>query len=307
MKTYISIALVAAAVFGCKSEPERITIKLEKGQVYTQTMSLKSSSEQTINGTKTNSTTLSESSSRLEVIDVKDTVYTLKSTFETLSTKMVKDGDTTDNSKAGAGNPTAEILPKMIGKSYTMLMSNTGRILETKGLEAAFDDLFKDMPASAEAIKVMMRKSLRSAYGDSAIRRSAEMSSALYPAKAVKEGDSWPVENSGGSNIMTPKVKGIYTLDKVSSSEYLISNKSTIEIKNSPTPVEMNNFSMKYSVSGTMTSNNRVDRKTGMITEMKAVQDIAGTVILKTPSLPDEMVMPIQAKNEITMTNKFIK
>jgi hypothetical protein len=44
-----------------------------------------------------------------------------------------------------------------------------------------------------------------------------------------------------------------------------------------------------------------------MITEMKAVQNIAGTVILKTPSLPDEMVMPIQAKNEITMTTKFIK
>jgi hypothetical protein len=307
MKTYISIALLAVAVFSCKSEPEKITIKLEKGQVYSQTMSLKSSSEQTVNGTKTNSTTLSESSSRFEVVDVQDTVYTLKATFETLSTKMVKDGDTTDNSKAIAGNPSAEVLPKMVGKSYTMLMSNTGRVLQTKGLDVMFDDLLKDMPAAAEPIKEMMRKTLASAYGDSAIRKSAELSSALYPAKAVKEGDSWPVENSGGNNIMTPKVKGTFTLDKVSSSEYLISNKSTIEINNSPTPMEMNNFSMKYAVSGTMTSNNKVDRKTGMIMEMKAVQNISGTIILKTPSLPDEMVMPIQAKNEITMTTKFVK
>ncbi|MEJ7560066.1 MAG: DUF6263 family protein [Pedobacter sp.] len=307
MKTYFSIALLALTAFGCKSQSEKITIKLEKGQIYTQTMSLKSSSEQTISGTKTNLTTLSESSSRLEVMDVKDTVYTLKATFETLSTKMVKDGDTTDNSKAVAGNPTAEILPKMIGKSYTMLMSNRGRILETKGLDVMFDDLFKNMPAAADAIRVMMRKSLASAYGDSAIRKSAEMSSAIYAAKAVKEGDSWPVENSGGNNIMTPKIKGMYTLDKVSSSEYLISNKSTIEVKNNPTPIEMNNMSMKYAVSGTMTSNNKVDRKTGMIMEMKAVQNISGTIILKAPSLPDEMVMPILAKNEITMTTTFKK
>jgi hypothetical protein len=106
---------------------------------------------------------------------------------------------------------------------------------------------------------------------------------------------------------MTPKVKGIYMLDKVGSSEYEISNKSTIEVVNSPTPMEMNNFSMKYAVSGNMTSNNKVDRKTGMITEMRAIQNISGTIILKTSSLPDEIIMPIKAKNEITMTTTFAK
>jgi hypothetical protein len=307
MKTYLSIALTAIAILGCKSEPEKITIKLNKGQVYAQSMFLKSTNEQTIKGTKTNSTTLTKSENKFEVVDVKDTVYTLKVTFGKISTKLVKDGDTIDNSKAGSGNPTAEILPKITGKSYTMLMSNTGRILQTKGLEAAFDDLFKDMPVAADAIKVLMRKSIVSAYGDSAIRKSAELSSALYPAKAVKEGDTWTVENSGGNNIMSPKVKGVYTLDKVTSSEYLISNKSTIEVKNSPTPVEMNNFSMKFEVSGTMTSNSKVDRKTGMILEMKAIQNISGIVMLKTTSLPDEIVMPIKASNEITMTTTFVK
>ena len=99
----------------------------------------------------------------------------------------------------------------------------------------------------------------------------------------------------------------MYTLDKVNSSEYLVSNKSTIEIKNSASKVEMNNFSMKYDVSGTMTSNSKVDRKTGMIMEMKALQNISGVIMLKTSSLPDEMVMPIKATNEITMTTTFLK
>jgi hypothetical protein len=268
---------------------------------------VRSASEQTVKGVKSNTTTLSQSGSRFEVVDVKDTVYTLKGTFGAISTKMIKDGDTIDNSKGAAGNPASELLSKINGKSYTMVMSNTGRIIETKGLDVLFDDLLKDMPVAAEAVKVMMRNSLASAYGDSAIRRSAELSSALYPAKAVKEGDSWTAENSGGNNIMTPKVKGVYTLDKVSSSEYLISNKSTIEVKNSATPVEMNNFSMKYAVSGTMTSNSKVDRKTGMIMEMKAQQNISGVVMLKTSSLPEEMVMPIKATNEITMTTTFVK
>lgn len=306
MKMNLSIVLLIAGVFGCKSEPEKITIKLQKGQTYTQNMSLKSSSEQTINGAKTASTTISESDSRLEVLAVQDTVYTLKVTFGKIATKMIKDGDTIDASKGVAGNPTSELLPKLNGKSYTMLMSHTGRVLEVKGLDAAFDDLFKDMPVAAEAVKVMMRKSLTSVYGDSAIRKTAEMSSALYPAKAVVQGDTWAAENSGGNSILTPKVKGIYTLDKVTSSEYLISNKSTIEVKNSPTPVEMNNFSMKFAVSGTMTSNSKVDRKTGMILEMKAIQNISGVVNLKSPSLPEEIVMPISAKNEITLTTKFL-
>jgi hypothetical protein len=306
MKMNLSIVLLIAAVFGCKSEPEKITIKLQKGQAYTQHMSLKSSSEQTINGAKTASTTLSESESRMEVMAVQDTVYTLKVTFGKIATKIVKDGDTIDTSKGTAGNPTSELLPKLNGKSYTMLMSHTGRVLEVNGLDAAFDDLFKDMPVAAEAVRVMMRQSLNSVYGDSAIRKNAEMSSALYPAKAVIEGDTWAAENSGGNNIMTPKVKGVYTLDKVTSSEYLISNKSTIEVKNSPTPVEMNNISMKFAVSGTMTSNSKVDRKTGMILEMKAFQNISGVVNLKSPSLPDEIVMPIKANNEITLTTKFL-
>jgi hypothetical protein len=306
MKMNLSIVLLIAAAFGCKSEPEKITIKLQKGQAYSQHMSLTSSNEQTINGAKTASTTISESESRLEVMEVKDTVYTLKVTFGKIATKMVKDGDTIDTSKGAAGNPTTELLPKLNGKSYTMLMSHTGRVLEVKGLDAAFDDLFNNMPVAAEAVKVMMRKSLASVYGDSAIRKTAEMSSALYPAKAVVQGDTWAAENSGGNSILTPKVKGIYTLDKVNNSEYLISNKSTIEVKNSPTPVEMNNFSMKFAVSGTMTSNSKVDRKTGMILEMKAIQNISGVVNLKSPSLPEEIVMPIKAKNEIMLTTKFL-
>jgi len=307
MKTYLSIAMLAFATFGCKSEPEIITIKLKKGQVYTQNMLLKSASEQTMQGVKSNTTTLTESGSRFEVLDVKDTVYTLRGTFGAITTKMIKDGDTIDNSKGAVVNPASELLSKINGKSYTMVMSNTGRVIETKGLNVLFDDLLKDMPAAAEAVKSMMRNSLASAYGDSAIRKSAELSSALYPAKAVKEGDSWSAENSGGNNIMTPKVKGVYTLDKVSGSEYLISNKSTIEVKNSANAVEMNNFSMKYAVSGTMTSKSKVDRKTGMIMEMKAQQNISGVIMLKTPSSPQEIEMPVKATNEITMTTAFVK
>jgi len=162
-------------------------------------------------------------------------------------------------------------------------------------------------PESAEQVKVMMRKSLTNAYGDSAIRKSAELTSALYPGKAVKEGDSWSAENSGGNNIMTPKVKGVYTLDKISGSEYLISNKSTIEVKNSADAVEMNNFSMKYAVSGTMTSNSKVDKKKGMIMEMKALQNISGVIMLKTSASPEEIEMPIKATNNITMTTTFVK
>lgn len=307
MKTYLSIAMLAFATFGCKSEPEIITIKLKKGQVYTQNMSVKSVSEQTIQGMKSNTNTLSESEIKFEVLEVKDTVYTLKGTFGTISTKMFKDEDTIDKVKNAAVNQTSELFSKIKGKSYTMIMSNTGRIIKTEKLDILFNDLFKNMPESAEEVKVMMRKSLTNAYGDSAIRKSAELTSALYPGKAVKEGDSWAAENSGGNNIMTPKVKGLYTLDKISGSEYLISNKSTIEVKNSADAVEMNNFSMKYAVSGTMTSNSKVDRKTGMIMEMKALQNISGVIKLKTSSSPEEIEMPIKATNNITMTTTFVK
>ena len=153
----------------------------------------------------------------------------------------------------------------------------------------------------------MLRTSFETAYGDSAIRKNAEMSRALYPGKAVKEGDTWQFENSGGNNIMSPKIKGFYTLDKVTGSEYLISNKSTIAVGNNPTPIEMNNFSMKYAISGDMSSTNKIDKKTGMITELKAVQDIKGTITIKTPASKEETSMPIKAKNEITLTTTFVK
>jgi len=60
---------------------------------------------------------------------------------------------------------------------------------------------------------------------------------------------------------------------------------------------------INYDISGTMTSEIKVDRKSGWIIKSTIDQKMDGTVKIKSPQLPSEMEMPMSMTNHLTVTN----
>jgi hypothetical protein len=293
MKRSLWLLLTAAGLLACKSESDRILIKLIKGQKYTQHVVTKTSTTQTIMGKETTSSTISDAVCKYEVVDVRDSIYTLKVTYESMSAKMIKDGDSTIATK----NSTSPILDALKGKSYLMKISNTGNVIETIGADSLQADLSKKLPALA--------KQLLDSYGDKGIKQKATLGMNMYPQKSVKEGDSWTVTHQGGNNVMSPQIDATYKLDKITGSEYLISGKSKIRIGSGDSS-KLSSVPMQFNMTGAMNSINKIDKRTGLATETKIDQDISGTLKMKEGATAlGGTTIPMHIKSEIVITNSL--
>ena len=62
---------------------------------------------------------------------------------------------------------------------------------------------------------------------------------------------------------------------------------------------------LKYNMSGTMSSEIKVNRKSGWVIESKINQIIKGTAEVKdNPKIPGGMIIPMTMSNEMTITEK---
>lgn len=292
--------LVLAVLFSCKAESERILIKLTKGQKYNQKMVSKMTTSQTIMGKKVSTTVVSEAVNVFEVLDVTDSIYTFKVTYESLSAKVIAGGVETSM----AQGPVTELFNKLKGQSYQLKMSNTGRVVESMGADSIFVRLTSLMPGQPEEMKSSLANSFIKNYGDSAIKKNSFQNASVYPKKEVKEGDSWSVKKAAGGDMFSPAVDAVYKVDKITGDEYTISMKTNITIDGSTPASPM--FNVKFS--GTMNSISKIDKSTGLVTESKMTQDMMGNmkVTQGTPSTAGTSILT-QIKSEMTMTNTLIK
>ncbi|MES2829482.1 MAG: DUF6263 family protein [Bacteroidota bacterium] len=294
------LLLVLAILLSCKTEPERIFIKLTAGQKYQQKMVTKITTSQTIQGRKISSTVITEALNNFEVLELKDTIYNLNVSYESISAKMEVDGQVTPMMKS----PVSDLFDKMKGKQYQMKMSNTGRVVETVGADSLFANLTKSLPGLTEEIKAKIAKSFVKTYGDSAIKKNSFQNASLYPNRAIKEGDTWAVKKLAGDDLYSPALDAVYKVDKITGSEYIISMKAKMEVgsndKSSPL------FNIK--LNGTMNSINKIDKKTGLLLESKINQDMIGNMKITqgTPNMIGTSILT-QFKTEMTLTNSMLK
>nr|WP_068891757.1 DUF6263 family protein [Pedobacter panaciterrae] len=301
MKKSLLLLFAASVLLACNSEPARILIKLTKGQSYIQHIVTKMSVSQKIMEKETTSLSISDMVNKCEVIDVSDSIYTLKVTYQSMSTKILVNGD----SSATVKNPMSSILKELKGKSYQVKMSNSGRIVETIGADSIFKDLIAKMPSLPEELKAALVKQMSDSYGDKALKENAALGMNFYPQKSVKEGDTWNVRREGGDNLMAPKIDAAYKLDKITLSEYIISGKSTMVVGSNGKNGVMNIvIPMQYDLSGTMNSNYKIDKKTGMIKESKINQEMKGNITINSGALAkSDSKIAMSITGEIILTN----
>lgn len=306
MKTFINLLLIVFVFNVSNAQKKKLSLNLKTGETYMQVSNAKMTMTQDIEGQEYKSALVLNGKMSYKVISIDKDIYNMSVQFESLSMKMDLPTGIIEFSseKVDEQDIFSQILAKLIKNSFEIKMSKYGKVEEVSKIESIFESLFEDFDYIPENQIIQLKKQINDSYGAEALKGSIEMTTAIFPNKRVKQGETWTVKTnlkSVGSSLIT----SIYTLDSFNKNYITISGNSIIEDTNDKTFTEINDMSMRNEMNGKMVSTIKIDNETGWIIEAKISQEMNGNIIFKQSSnFPDGMTFPMTMKNEMVYTNK---
>ena len=297
----ISIMILTAG----QAQKTKLSLNLEKGKEYKQITDSKSTITQEINGQEINMVMTIKGSTSYLVTAVNKKSYEMDVEYDSLSITMEFPQSTLEFSseKSDEKDIFSTILAEMKNKPFQVIMTRSGKVKEVNNIELLFESVFSKFPQIPENQIAQIKSQLMKSYGEEAFKGNIEMVTAIYPNKPVVKGGSWVIKTklrSGMSADMTTTYK--YSED--APDYYLIEGASKIESTGKGAYVESEGMSMKYEVTGNMSSVIKTDKTSGWIVEATLNQYIQGDVYIKeNPQMPDGMKIPMVMKNNMTFTN----
>ena len=306
MKKILGFVFLLLLVTSCEVKKERLELNLTKGETYTQQMASSMSILQTINGQEVKTNMSVHGKMTYKVIDIQNSVYEIEVRYESLALKMSMPGGTMEFSseKNDANDILSTLLGVMKNKPFLVKMTKTGKVNEVKNIENLFSDMFIKTPTLNEMQQQQIRQQLMQAYGEQAFKGNLEMCSAIFPDSTVAKGDKWVIKTKLASG-MAANMETSYELKETEDTFYIISGISKIATADKDAYIQSNGMPLKYDMTGTMTSEIKINRKTGWVIESKTSQTIQGTAQIKdNPQMPGGMSIPMTMNNEMTVTEK---
>ena len=301
------ILLVIISVVSCCAEKEHLCLNLKKGATYTQKIYFTSLTIQTINGNE-NKTNLSYGMNlSFKVLSIQGNVYELEVRYVNMWTKMIAQNRLFEFSseKHDKNDIFSTILNALTEKSFIVLMTRTGKVNQVKNLENMWIHLFERMPNLGEVERAQLKTQLSQSYGEKAFKGNIQMVTAIFPDSLVSIGDKWSVATQleGG---MAANIKAIYELKKVAGSNCIINGVAKIETANKDAYIKSSNgMPMKLNLKGTVTSEIKIDRKTGWVLDSRVNQSMSGDVRVKdNPQLPGGLIIPMTMDSETIASEK---
>lgn len=240
------------------------------------------------------------------VMGVTPTAYNIDVTYESMSMEMQMPQATM---KFSSINPSAEdmfsqVLAGMTNKPFQVELSKNGKVLSVKNVGTLFETAFDKFPNVTAEQKDQVKNQLEQSYGEKSFAANMEMMFAIYPDKPVKMGEKWTIEGKLKSSI-TANVSSTYQYVEDGADFRKIHGTSTITADDTGEYIKSNGVDLRFSMNGTMTSDIKVDKKTGWVLEAKVTQDITGEAHVKgNEQMPDGMSIPMTIKTEVINKNK---
>jgi hypothetical protein len=308
MSKYLVVLFASAIMISCgstdNSEKYTLSLNLETGHVYKQNLVSKVDMTQEAMGQSMDVKMTIEAEMSFNVKDFKDDQYEVEVSYDRMEMGIdagngnIAFGSALDSTNNALG----QVMKSLTNKSFTMMITKSGKVTEVRDLANIFNEIFDSMPNVTEMQKEQMKSQLEESYGEGAIKRNLEQSFDFLPKEPVALGESWEFESKIEGQFPV-NVKGSYTLEEVKDGAYIISNESEI-FMNSDEPISQNGMELKMEITGDMTSTMTIDRKTSWIVTSTIDQTFGGTVsVASSPLMPDGMEMPIQISNKMTITS----
>jgi hypothetical protein len=295
MKAFI---LVLSFLLVSSTYAQRIKLQLgfEKGHTYSQVQNTKMVMAQNINGQDIITTIEITAKTNFHVKDVRDSVFMIDVSYESLNTKMSNAQMEFElSSSSTKDDPVSGVLRAMINKPFLAVMTRTGRIHEMR-IDSLFSSVLNETQAG-EQQKKMAAEQLKQYFSEDAAKGSFEMLYAFYPNTSVKLGDTWPVQTSiqamGALNIA-----GNYFFKGQTANASLVHGELNI-VSDKEKIAEINGMKMNYDLGGTLVTDYELDKNSGWIINGKMTQTLKGTVKIKeSAQLPGGMTMQMSMNSE---------
>lgn len=306
MKKIISALIILSFILAsCQEKAETIGLNLEQGKVYTHKTDNKSVITQFINGQPMDMTMIIRGDMSFRVTSVGETAYEMDVQYDNfyMSMQMPQGKAEFSSTKDDPNDIFSQILKNMIGNTFQVTLSKSGKVVEVNNLEALFDSAFNTFEGASEEQKQQAKEQLMQSFGEKAFKGAIEMITAIYPKTPVKKGDKWIINTkleSGMAALLTSE----YELADQTSEHLTIKGDATFETEDKDAYIQSNGMPLKYDLKGKRKSEIKVDRNTGWIVEAKIYDDVKGTAFIKeNPQMPNGLEIPMMMNNTNTITN----
>tara|TARA_B100000963_G_scaffold355829_1_gene374851 strand:+ start:606 stop:1526 length:921 start_codon:yes stop_codon:yes gene_type:complete len=305
MRIFLIITALIITNTLCQAQKYSLILNLKKDVEYTQSTNSEATIIQDINGQKVNMIMTIRGTMSYLVKAVTNEGFNMDVSYKSLSMSMQLPQGTMEFSseKSSEEDIFSMILSEMKDKIFNVKMTKYGKITEVKNIETLFESAFNKFPNIPAAQLMQIKTQMSKAYGEAAFKGNIEMVTAIYPTEKVKKGDDWII-NTKLESGMSADMTTTYKYSDNTKDYYLITGESKIETVDKDAYIESDGMPMKFDLTGTMSSDIKIDKESGWIIEAKISQLIEGdTFIKENPQMPNGMKIPMVMKNEMTFVN----
>jgi hypothetical protein len=296
-----SVLLSGCALFG-GSKAIELSLKLKPGDVYSLETINDQYIQQTVMGSEQNIDQTIGYTYRQEIKSLtEDGNYQVQVTYDRV---IFEQEGPMGNIAYDSEDPPEQIpapalgYAAMVDKSFELVMSPRGKVIDVSGVDAMLDQIFDEV-AEQQPLNPQMRESLKQQMGEEGIKNNLGGLTNFYPDNPVKVGDHWQVvQDRAGMTAL--HLETDYVLAKVEDGVLSLGAKSEISPVADAPPTQMGSMELSYALSGQQSGTLRVDQETGLLQVGSLVQNLSGDIKM-TGGPAGEMEWPILIETKITM------
>lgn len=306
MRNIATLLLAALILTTANAQKVKLALKLEQDKTYKQVSHTKASIHQDVYGMKMNIVITMDASTSYLVKAVHKESYDMELRYDKMTMIMELPQTTMEFSseKNDEGDLFSSILAKMKDEPLNVKMNKRGEVTEIEDIESRWEEIINQFDQFPKEEREQVKFQLLNAYGGKAIKGSIETYTAIFPEEKVKKGAQWNVTTNLDAGMATT-LSTTYTYEGREGEYAFLSGSGSVETTDKDAYVETNGISMKYDLSGTLSSSIKMNNKTGWIQEANIDQAIEGTATIKAnEQLPDGMAIPMTIKNETRVSGE---
>ncbi|WP_321300079.1 DUF6263 family protein [Marinifilum fragile] len=304
MKKLLTLALILSATLCVQAKKYKLALNLEVGKEYIQKSNAKMTITQNFNGMPIEIGMNIKGDYVFKVIGAENDQYDMEVKYRTVEMEMesAQGKSSFSSNKASEQDIMSTMLSRMIDKPFKMIMGQNGKVIEIKGIDNLFGGMFEGFDITQQQ-KDQILAQLKQSYGAKAFKGSFEQITAIYPEQKVKLGKKWTTETNIEAG-MSVHVTTNFELKAANTEYFLLHGEGDLSSNPNSPFVKQNGMDMKILLDGNLTSDIKIDRKTGWIIDATIVQNLSGNTELKAgEQIPEGMSIPMTIKSKSVITN----
>ena len=306
MKKTLIFTLLLIAGITCFGQKVTLALNLKQGNTYYMNTSAKLLVSELINGQQQDINTTITVKVAHKVVAMTDSTYEMEIRYERVAMKMTAGGQNMDfDSEKKDKSIFTTIMSGMVNRPFSIVLTKTGKVRSINNIENLYSHMFDSIPTITDAQKAQFKGQMEKSFGANTFKGNMEEAFAVFPDIKVAKNDKWVV-NTKLESVVSAITTTTYVLQDVTGDTYQVHGDGLIRSAGSAEYKEMNSFPMKFTnVTGNATTDLKLDKTTGWITEARINKVVKGTIDIKdNPKVPGGMVFPITVTGDSVISDK---